>query len=158
MSDNKKITRFFAASAFFFIWVTLQGALQAQQPIHQFLELGPAGIIIGAHVHIGTLGWIGMGLMGVFYHMVPKLSGNPLSWPKMVDWIFWIDLVVIILNGVLMIAAGIVGGHAAQAGMSQDAINAAITPYMIGIGIVSLICGLVSMAYAVQIIHTIVKK
>jgi len=29
---------------------------------------------------------------------------------------------------------------------------------MMLIGIISLVCGLVSLAYAVQIIHTIVKK
>ncbi len=158
MSESKSISRFFLASAFFFIWVTLQGAIQAQQPVHNFLQLGPAGIIIGAHVHIGTLGWLGMGMMGVFYHMVPKISGKPLSWPNMVNWIFWIDLVTVILNGVFMIAAGIVGGRAVQAGLTEGAVNAAVGPYMMAIGIVSLVCGLVSLAYAVQIMHTIVKK
>jgi len=135
MPESKSISRFFLASAFFFIWVTLQGAIQAQQPVHNFLELGPAGIIIGAHVHIGTLGWLGMGMMGVFYHMVPKISGKPLSWPNMVNWIFWVDLVTVILNAVFMIAASIAGGHAVQAGLdavqaglAEGAVNAAMAP------------------------------
>ncbi|RME69862.1 MAG: hypothetical protein D6784_17675 [Chloroflexi bacterium] len=158
MDTQKSITKFFAASAFFFIWVTLQGAIQAQQPVHQFLELGPAGIIVGAHVHIGTLGWIGMGMMGLFYYLVPKVSGKELSWPGLVNGIFWVDFIVVVLNGVLMIAAGVAGGRAVQAGLSGEAVNAAIGPYMMFIGIVSLLCGLVSLLYAVQIIHTLVKK
>ncbi len=158
METQNNTLKFFAASAFFFIWVTLQGAIQAQQPVHQFLELGPASIIVGAHVHIGTLGWLGMGMMGLFYYLVPKISGKALSWPGLVNGIFWVDFVTVVLNAVLMISAGIAGGHAVQAGMNEAGINAAIGPYMMGIGIVSLVCALVSLTYAVQIIHTIVKK
>jgi len=41
---NKSLTKFFTASAFFFVWVTVQGALQAQEPVHEFIEQSPAGI------------------------------------------------------------------------------------------------------------------
>jgi len=158
MNDNKSLTKFFVASALFFIWVTVQGAIQAQQPVHEFLQLGPAGIIGGAHVHIGTLGWISMTLMGVLYYLVPLVSGKPLSWPRLVNWVFWIEVITIPLNAVLMIAAGISGGRAFQAGVRGEALNAVTGPYMMLIGIVSIVCGLVAILFAVQIIHTATKQ
>ncbi len=157
MTEHKRLTKFFAASAFFFAWVTVQGALQAQQPIHEFLELGPADIIVAAHVHIGTLGWLGMGMMGVLYLLTPKVSGKTLSWPGLVPVIFWTDFAAVTLNGLLMIAAGWSGGRAVQAGLSGEAVNAAIGPYMMLVGIISLVCALVALAFSVQIIHSIFK-
>ncbi len=156
--NNKSITKFFVASALFFIWVTVQGALQSQQPIHEFLELGPAGIIVGAHVHIGTLGWISLALMGALYYLVPLVSGNPLSWPRLVNWVFWSEAILIPLNAVLMIGAGISGGLAFKAGVKGEALNAVLGPYMMPLGIVSIVCGLVAILFAVQIIHTATKR
>jgi cytochrome c oxidase cbb3-type subunit 1 len=158
MNNNKSLTKFFVASALFFIWVTVQGALQAQQPVHQFLELEPARIIVGAHVHIGTLGWISLALMGALYYLVPLVSGKALSWPRLVNWVFWLETITIALNGVLMIAAGISGGTAFQAGVKGDALNAVIGPYMMLIALVSLVCGVVAILFAVQIIHTATKR
>ena len=158
MNTNKPLTKFFVASALFFIWVTVQGAIQAQGQVHEFLEQGPAGIIVGAHAHIGTLGWISLSLMGTLYYLVPLVSGNPLSWPRLVNWVFWIETITIALNAVLMIGAGISGGRAFQAGITGEALDAVIIPYMIPISLVSIVCGLVAIAFAVQIIHTAIKK
>jgi len=158
MMNEKGLSKFFVASVFFFVWVTVQGALQAQEPIHNFLELPPAGIIVGAHVHIGTLGWISLSLMGIFYYLVPRLSEKPLSWPGLVNWIFWLETIFIPLMAILMILAGISGGRAYQAGITGDALGAVIGPYMMLIGIVSIICGLTAILFSVQIIHTVLKK
>lgn len=156
--DNKQLSKFFVAAALFFIWVTVQGALQAQEPIHEFLELGPAAIIVGAHVHIGTLGWISLSLMGALYYLVPLVSGNSVSWPRLVNWVFWLESITTALLGVLMIGAGVSGGKAFQAGVTGEALNAVVGPYMMGVGIVSMVCGLVAVAFSVQIIHTAVKR
>lgn len=158
MNDNKPLTKFFVAAALFFIWVTVQGALQAQQPIHDFLQLGPAAIIIGAHTHIGTLGWVSMSLMGALYYLVPLVSGKPLSWPRLVKWVFWIEAILLPLNAAAMIAAGISGGNAFQAGVTGDALNAVLGPYMILVGLLSIVCGLVAILFSVQIIHTATKR
>ena len=99
-----------------------------------------------------------MALMGMMYYLVPLLSEKPLSWPRMVNWIFWVEVVTIVLNGILMIGAGISGGRAFQAGLTGDALNAAIGPYMMFIALVSIVCGLAAIAFAVQIIHTATKK
>jgi len=158
MNDNKRLSKFFVASAVFFIWVTVQGALQAQQPVHDFISLEPASIIVGAHVHMGTLGWVSMSLMGIMYYLVPLVSGKPLSWPRLVNWVFWLDTITIPVMAVLMIGAGISGGRAFQAGITGDAFNAIIGPYMMLIGIVSIVCGLTAILFSVQIIHPATKR
>ena len=84
MSDNKAFTKFFVASALFFVWVTVQGAIQAQKPVHEFVDQGPGSLIVGAHVHVGTLGWVSLALMGALYYFVPLVSGKPLSAPRLV--------------------------------------------------------------------------
>jgi cytochrome c oxidase cbb3-type subunit 1 len=155
--NNKSLTKFFVAAAVFFIWVTVQGAIQAQAPVHEFLEQGPAGIIVGAHTHVGLLGWVSMALMGTLYYLVPLVSGNPLSWPGLVNWVFWIETITIALNTVLMIAAGITGGSAFIAGRVAE-LDAILAPFMIPISLLSIVCGLVAIAFAIQIIHTAVKS
>ena len=157
ISNNKSLTKFFVAAALFFIWVTVQGALQAQQPVHEFLEQGPAGIIVGAHTYIGLLGWVSLTLMGVLYYLVPLVSGNPLSWPRLVNWVFWIETITIALNAVLMIGAGISGGTAFQAGRVAE-LDTILAPFMIPISLFSIVCGLTAIAFAVQIIHTAAKR
>ncbi|MGZ5500846.1 MAG: cbb3-type cytochrome c oxidase subunit I [Nitrososphaeraceae archaeon] len=158
MNDNRSLTKFFVASVLFLIWNVVQGALQSQGPIHAFLEQGPAGIIIGAHVHVGTLGWVTLGLAGALYYLVPQVSGKPLSWPKVVNWIFWIFIVMFPINSLLMILAGIFGGKAFIAGAGGPEIEAVLTPYMIPVGILSIICGVIWLIFSIQIIHTAAKK
>lgn len=157
-NNNKHLVKFFVASVLFLIWNTLQGAIQAQGPIHDFLGQGPADIIVGAHAHVGLLGWVTLGLAGVLYYLVPLLSGKTLSWPRVVNWIFWIFTVIFPVNSLLMIIAGVVGGNAFIAGKSGPEIGAILTPYMIPVGILSIICGIVWLIFAIQIIHTAAKK
>lgn len=158
MNDNKHLTKFFVAAAVFFIWVTVQGAIQAQGPVHEFLEQGPAGIIVGAHAHVGLLGWVSLALMGVLYYLVPLVSGKSLSWPRLVNWIFWLEAIFITLMNVVMIGAGISGGRAFQAGIKGEELEAVLIPFMIPVSLFSIICGLVAILFAVQIIHTAAKR
>jgi cbb3-type cytochrome oxidase subunit 1 len=107
---------------------------------------------------MGTLGWVSMSLMGIMYYLVPLVSGKPLSWPRLVNWVFWLDTITIPVMAVLMIGAGISGGRAFQVGITGDAFNAIIGPYMMLIGIVSIVCGLTAILFSVQIIHTATKR
>jgi cytochrome c oxidase cbb3-type subunit I len=139
LNHNKTLTKFFVVAALFFIWVTVQGAVQAQKPIHDFITIDAANIIVGAHVHIGTLGWISMSLMGALYYLVPLVPGKSLSWPRLVTWIFWIETVIIPVIAALMIAAGIRGGRASNAGVTGDALDAVLKPFMLSVGILSIV-------------------
>lgn len=156
--DNNRLVKFFVAAALFFMWVTVQGAIQSQEPVHEFIDEGPGGMIVGAHVHIGTLGWISLTLMGALYYLVPQLSGRSLSWPRLVNWVFWIETVTIAATAVLMIAAGIRGGRAYGDGLRDADLDAVVAPFMIPVSLLSIVCGLVAILFAVQIINTATKK
>lgn len=158
MNANRHLTKFFVASAVFFIWVTVQGALQSQKPIHDFISLPPAAVIVGAHVHIGTMGWLAMAVMGALYYLVPLVSGNAISWPRLTNWVFWVSAITVPLNALLMIGAGIAGGQAFQAGIKDAGLDTVMGPYMIGVSVVSIVWGLWALAFAIQIIHTAIKQ
>jgi len=48
-------------------------------PMHEFLQLGPAGMIKAAHSHLGCSGWTGFGLMAAIYYLLPKLSDKSMK-------------------------------------------------------------------------------
>ena len=99
-----------------------------------------------------------MALMGALYYFVPLVSGKSLSWPRLVRWVFWIETILIPITAVLMIIGGIKGGRASQDGLVDDALDKVLSPYMIPVGILRIICALVAIMFAVQIIHTGTKK
>src|SRR3990172_7376911 len=106
---NKRLVKFLVAAVIFFAWGIIQGALQAQKPIHDFIALGPANIIVGAHAHVSTLGWVSLSLMALIYSLLPQL-GKPIAWPKLIDWIFWVFVIALTINTIIMITVGIRAG------------------------------------------------
>lgn len=156
--DKSSLTKFYVAAVLFFGWATVQGTIQGQKPIQDFLDKGDARIMVGGHVHVGTLGWISLALMGTLYYLVPLLSEKPLSWPGLVKWVFWIETVTITAVGALMLAAGIKSGMAYDDGLRGAALDDAITPLMLPVGILSIICGITALLFVVQIVHTATRK
>ncbi len=155
---NKRLVKFIVAAVLFFAWGVIQGALQAQGPIHEFLEQGPAGIIVGAHVHVNLLGWVSLMVVALVYYLVPILTSKSIAAPRLIDWIFWIWVIVGTVQWLLMIIVGIVAGSAFVAGTVGPQLEAIMTPYMIPIGILSIICGIVALMFVVQILVTVGRK
>ncbi len=155
---NKRLVKFIVAAVLFFAWATIQGALQAQGPIHEFLEQGPAGIIIGAHVHVGLLGWVSLALVALIYYLVPVLTNKPIAAPGLINWIFWVFVIAFTINAILMITVGIIAGNAFIAGTVGPQLEAIMIPYMIPIGILSIICGIVWVTFVVQILVSVGRK
>ena len=158
VETNKRLVKFIVAAVLFFAWGVIQGALQAQGPIHEFLEQGPAGIIVGAHVHVNLLGWVSLMLVALVYYLVPILTNKSIVAPRLINWIFWVFVVAFTIQAVLMITVGIVAGNAFVAGTVGPQLEAIMTPYMIPIGILSIICGIVWLAFVIQILVTIGRK
>ncbi len=155
---NKRLVKFIVATVLLFAWVTIQGALQAQGPIHAFIGQGPAAIIVGAHTHLGLMGWVSLLLAALIYYLVPLLTNKPIAAPSLINWIFWIWVfTVVVMNG-LMIIVGIVAGNAFIAGTVGPQLEAIMTPYMIPIGILSIICGIVALMFVVQILVSVARK
>src|SRR3989304_9038209 len=149
---NQRLVKFIVAAVLYFAWGVIQGALQAQGPIHEFLGQGPAGIIVGAHVHVNLLGWVSLMLVALVYYLVPILTNKPIVAPGLINWIFWIFVVAFTINAILMITVGIRAGNAFIAGTVGPQLEALMAPYMMGIGILSIICGIVWLIFVVQIL------
>jgi cbb3-type cytochrome oxidase subunit 1 len=158
METNRHLVKFIVASVLFFAWGIVQGALQAQGPIHEFIAQGPASIIVGAHVHVNLLGWVSLLLAALVYYLVPVLTSKPIAAPRLINWIFWVFVVTFTIQAVLMLVVGIRAGNAFIGGMAGPQLEALMTPYMMLIGILSIICGIVWLLFVGQILTTVARK
>ncbi len=157
-TTNQQLVKFIVAGVLFFFWNTIQGAIQAQGPIHEFLELGPAHIIVGAHVHVGLVGWVSLLLAALIYYLVPVLTSKPIAAPRLINLIFWIWVIAAPIMYILMIIVGIVSGKAFAAGTVGEELEAIMGPYMMPISILGIICAIVALIFVVQILVTIARK
>lgn len=155
---NRRLVKFIVAAVLYFAWGVIQGALQAQGPIHEFIEQGPAGIIVGAHVHVNLLGWVSLMVAALVYYLVPILTNKPIAAPRLIDVIFWVFVIFFTINAALMLTVGIVAGKAFIAGVVGPQLEAIMTPYMVPIGILSIICGIVWLIFVAQILVSIARK
>ena len=154
---NRRLVKFIWAAAIFFAWSCIQGAIQGMEPVHEFLQLGPAGIIGAAHVHVSCLGWTSLALFAAIYYLVPILSGKSIAAPRLIEWIFWIWVIATAVTGVLMIIAGVIGGSAVAAGMAGPQVGALITPYMMIVGILGMVGAVVAIMFVVQILVSLAR-
>ena len=54
------------------------------------------GTIYRVHAHINLLGWVSMMIFGVAYHILPRFSGRPVKYPRLVWPHFWLSNVGLI--------------------------------------------------------------
>ncbi len=86
--ENRRLVKFIWVAAIFFAWALIQGVVQSQEPVHLFMEQGPAAMIGAAHIHVGLMGWMSLAVMAAIYYLVPIFSGKSVVWPKLIEWIF----------------------------------------------------------------------
>jgi cytochrome c oxidase cbb3-type subunit I len=60
------------------------------------------------HTNLVIYGWIGMSFVAAIFHIVPKLCGVPLKYPKLAYWAGWLWNLAVLLD-LALIWAGIVG-------------------------------------------------
>ena len=149
---NHQLPKFLVAAVLFFAWGTVQGALQAQQPVHDFLQQGPAAIIVGAHTHIGTLGWVSLPLFAVIYYLAPILSGKPIAWQGFIDWLFWLWVIALAVMAALMIMVGVLAGSAFAVGVRGPGLDALMAPYMIAIALLGILLAVLALLFVVQVL------
>ena len=157
---NRRLVKFIWAAAIFFAWCCIQGVVQEQQAVRAFLDAVPlaAGLIKGAHSHVGCMGWAGLGLAGVIYYLAPIFSGKSLVWPRLINWVFWLWVVGTAVGGAMMIIAGIVGGNAIIAGITEmPKIMAIVMPYFITMSVSAYIEGIAAVMFVVQILVTLAR-
>jgi cbb3-type cytochrome oxidase subunit 1 len=148
---NRRLIKFIWAAMIFFAWALIQGAIIAGGPVRLFIQEGPGTIISAVHTHIGLMGWLSLALMATIYYQVPIFSGKSIAWPKLIGWIFWILVVCLAACGVLMIIAGVLGGHAFADGVKGEELKNIVLPYAMPAGILCMISAIAGLMFVVQI-------
>jgi cytochrome c oxidase cbb3-type subunit 1 len=102
---NDYIMWFFFSAVMFYALATFEGSLLA---IRWFNMIAHNTDWIVGHVHTGSLGWVGMSAIAVFYYFIPKLWQCQQLWSTcLVKWHFWLAHIGIALYGVALWISGI---------------------------------------------------
>ena len=157
---NPRLVKFIWAAAIFFAWTCIQGVIQEQQAVREFIQLVPTGgMISGAHSHLGCMAWTGLALAAAIYYLMPVFSGKSIVWPKLIEWVFWIWVVGSAVGGAMMIAAGVIGGNAFVAGITNMAkLMAVVKPYLIIMGFCAYLECIAALMFIVQILVSLARK
>jgi uncharacterized protein involved in response to NO len=82
-----------------YIWVALAIALGAGFPLGAYLTIAmgvgfPLGSgvasVIQTHGHVQLVGWVGLFIMGISLHVIPRLAGVSIASRHGSGWIFWL--------------------------------------------------------------------
>ena len=101
------VLKFFGAAITFYGMATFEGPLLSVKSVNGLAHY--TDWIIG-HVHSGALGWNGLMAAGLFYFLVPKLSGRELYSKKLADLHFWVGTFGILLYMISMWVSGVTQG------------------------------------------------
>ena len=144
-------TKFIKASLVYFTISVLLGAAYTVKPIHDFIM--NSAVFAGAHSHITLLGWVTFALMGILYHAVPKITGNPIQSKKSANIQFWLMNVGVAAMFVLLLFAGYIEAGLVKAGQIAQ-IEAAVGPIMPLI----MLSGIVTFIASLMFVNNIYKN
>ncbi len=155
---NKISLMFIKVSIIFFLVGCVWGTIMAFPSTHEFIEEGPARIIVGMHSHWNLLGWVSLALIGAIYYLVPVITGNELFSERLAKIHFWIFIPLILITSILGVVAGYQGGVLYAAERFGE-ISATIGPYMMVLNILYVIEATVPQGlFAYNIYRTITGK
>ena len=166
MSDDaasrRSILRFFVLSVTHLFIGTIQGVIQTLPNAAQWLrEAGPAGHLIDplAHAHINLVGGVTMGMMGLFYYVLPRLLGRPIYSRVLANTSFWFSALGVGIFYSSLVILGLIEGNMVHAGMTYAQALTAVGPLhhvMIITG--AILMGLGYWTYITNIFLTVFRK
>ncbi|MCE9619649.1 MAG: cytochrome-c oxidase, cbb3-type subunit I [Planctomycetes bacterium] len=101
------VLKFFVVAITFYGMSTFEGPLLSVKSVNSLSHYTDWTI---AHVHAGTLGWVGFMVFGMVYWLAPRLYQTPIAKPSWVNLHFWLATVGIILYIIPIYAAGLMQG------------------------------------------------
>jgi cytochrome c oxidase cbb3-type subunit I len=102
------IIRFMIVALSFYGIATFEGPMMSIKTVNALSHYTDWNV---AHVHGGTLGWVGFISMGAIYFLIPKLFSQPQMYsPKAIEVHFWIATMGIVLYIASMWIAGVMQG------------------------------------------------
>ena len=102
------VVRMMIVALAFYGMSTFEGPLMSVRAVNSLSHYTEWGI---AHVHSGSMGWVGFISFGALYCLVPWLWKRPALYSKsLVEWHFWLATLGILFYIVAMYVAGIMEG------------------------------------------------
>ena len=156
------VLRFLVLSVIHLFIGTVQGVLQTFPGIAQWIrEAGPAGHLIDplAHAHINLVGGVTMGMMGLFYYVIPKVLGRGVYSPALSGASFWLSTVGVLGFFISLVALGIVEGNMVHAGMTySEALAVVGSVHHVLIITTAFLMGFGYWAFIVNVLMTVMRK
>lgn len=156
------ILRFFILSVVSLFIGTVLGVLQTFPGIAQWIrESGPAGHLIDplAHAHINLVGGVTVGMMGLFYYVLPKLVLRPIYSNTLATMSFWFSMLGVAVFFTSLVILGIIEGNMIHSGMTYGQALEVVGPiHHIMIITGAMLMGFGYWTYITNIILTIFKK
>lgn len=166
-SDTGNIMRshtlkFFVLSVINLFIGTLLGVLQTFPGIAQWIrESGPAGHLIDplAHAHINLVGGVTVGMMGLFYYVLPKLIERPIYSTTLATMSFWFSMLGVFVFFTSLVILGIIEGNMIHSGMTYGQALEAVGPiHHIMIISGAMLMGFGYWTYITNILLTVFKR
>ena len=101
------VLKFFVLAITFYGMSTFEGPLLSVKSVNALSHYTDWTI---AHVHAGTLGWVGFMIFGMVYWLAPRLFQAPIARPSWVTLHFWLATIGIVLYIIPIYAAGLMQG------------------------------------------------
>ncbi len=110
---------------------TMLGVMQTFPGFGQWLRAaGAAGHLIDplAHAHINLVGGVTMGMMGLFYYVLPRLLSRPVYSVTLSEVSFWLSTVGVGVFFSSLVILGVIEGNMVHAGMTYPQALEAVGP------------------------------
>ena len=161
-SQGLIVLRFLVLSVIHLFIGTVQGVLQTFPGIAQWIrEAGPAGHLIDplAHAHINLVGGVTMGMMGLIYHVLPKVLGRDMYSPALARASFWLSAVGVLGFFFSLVVLGTVEGNMIHSGMTYSEALAVVGPiHHILIITTAFLMGFGYWTFIVNVLMTVMQK
>ncbi len=160
--ETDTILRFVILSVIHLLIGTVQGVMQTFPGIAQWLrEAGPAGHLIDplAHAHINLVGGVTMGMMGIFYFLIPRITSRPLYSPTLAVYSFWFSTIGVAGFFSSLVILGIIEGNMIHTGMTYGQALEAVGPiHHVLIVTFAFLMGFGYWAFITNVLLSIFKK
>lgn len=156
------VLRFIVVSVTNLLIGTLLGVMQTFPGFGQWIRAaGAAGHLIDplAHAHINLVGGVTMGMMGVFYFMLPRLLSRPVYSATLSEVSFWLSTIGVGIFFSSLVILGVIEGNMIHAGMTYTQALEAVGPiHHILIITGAMLMGFGYWTFIVNVYLTVFKK
>jgi len=125
------VLKFIVVSVTSLLIGTLLGVMQTFPGISQWLRAaGAAGHLIDplAHAHINLVGGVTMGMMGLFYYVLPRVAARPIYSATLSEVSFWLSTIGVGTFFVSLVILGVIEGNMVHGGMTYPQALEAVGP------------------------------